>query len=83
MNNKNEDPKDMIPRDVIEVYFSEISGLHPIRVKCDTVDICVIKDGFLKIHDKTENHWHCYNINHIIHFHFPGEAVKSNDKIKH
>lgn len=59
-------------RKYLQVYFNEDSGIYDIKVKGETVDKIIIKDGFLKIHDSYENSWHCYNLKYVKHFHFPG-----------
>lgn len=55
----------------IQVYFTKESGLHNLNITSDNVDYIVIKDGFLKIHDKVEPCWHCYNVNCVQHYHVP------------
>ncbi len=55
--------------DKIQIYFS--NELHDINLMADSVDKIIIKDGFLMVHDICENDWHCYNINHVSHFHYP------------
>lgn len=72
-----------IPIDRLQVYFSDDSPCHDINVKADSVDKMFIKDGFLHIHDVIDNTWHCYNINEISHFHYPGRGLILNDKSQH
>lgn len=64
-----------LPTDRLQIYFSDDSPCHDINVKADSVDKVIIKDGFLKVHDLSEGCWHCYNINHVVHFHFPDKGV--------
>jgi len=70
--NKIEDLKNML-----EIYFSTLSPLQNIKVKADSVDKIMIEGGFLKVHDKIERGWHCYNMHEILHFHYPDKVVKS------
>ena len=55
----------------IEVYFTERSGLHHLRLDPEKIISVEIADGFLKIHDKESNGWHCYNLNTVTHIHYP------------
>ena len=50
--------------------FREFSQGDEITVDC-VDDKIIIKDGFLMVHDVIEHCWHCYNINHVTHFHYP------------
>ena len=69
-------------REQVHVYFIEDSGLYDIKVKAETVDKIIIKDGFLKILDSYDNVWHCYNLKYVKHIHFPG-GLNYHDQIKH
>lgn len=46
--------------------------MHPINVLSDTVDKIMIQDGFIKLHDAIDDEWHCYNLNIVASYHFPG-----------
>ena len=48
--------------------------MHPINVRADTVDKIVIEKGFLKLHDNVDNGWHCYNLDIVASYHYPGRA---------
>lgn len=60
-----------LPQDMLQIYFSDDSPCHDIKVRSDSVDKIMIKDGFLMVHDINDNCWHCYNMNDITHFHYP------------
>lgn len=66
--------------DMVQIYFSDDSPCHYINVKADSVDKIKIKGDFLMVHDITEGCWHCYNKNHITHYHFP-DHVKGATKM--
>ena len=66
-----------LPTDRLQIYFSDDSPCHDINVKVDSVDMVIIEDGFLKVHDVSDNCWHCYNTNEISHFHYPCKEVSS------
>lgn len=55
----------------VQVYFTKESGLHNLNLTSDTVDLIMVDNGFLKIHDTTENCWHCYNEKIVLHYHVP------------
>lgn len=56
---------------MLQINFLRESGCNNVNVRADSVDKIIIKDGFLMVHDEHECCWHCYNINHIEHFHYP------------
>lgn len=68
-----------LPTDMMQIYFSDDSPCYDVNVKADSVDKVMIKDGFLMVHDKNECCWHCYNKNHIAHFHYP-DYIKGSSK---
>lgn len=55
----------------IEVYFTEESGLHDLRLDPEKIASVEIGDGFLRIHDEVSRGWHCYNLNIVEHIHYP------------
>ena len=61
----------------IEVYFTEESGLHDLRLDPKKIKSAIISDNFLKIHDKESNGWHCYNLNIVSHIHYPENTIQA------
>ena len=72
-----------IKKETIQINFRG-NDLRTINVSTDKVDSIIVEDGFLKVHEIADDVWHCYNVDTIKHFHYPGKRRKKiNDQRKH